>query len=298
MHSLAAIDLNLIVALHALLEEHSVTAAARRVGLSQPAMSHALARLRDHLGDPLLIRSGRSMVPTARAAALLPAVRRAVAELEQLLGASDVAPGALQISLRLVADDAVGTTWLPELVRELASVAPGVELDVLPRGAPGRKALVRRGEADLAVGDFSGAGLDLCRAPLYDDRWVCVVRSDHPLARAPSARAFAALPHLIVSPTGGRRGLVDVALERIGLERRVPLAVPHFATALAVVQATDHVLTTHGRLIEAHPLQLRAFSPPVALPPIVVSMLWHPRTDPDPVHRWFRGVVSRVAARS
>ena len=224
MHSLGAIDLNLVVALHALLEERAVTGAARRVGLSQPAMSHALARLRAHFGDPLLVRDGRRMVPTPRGIALLPAVRKAVVALEGVWRVQTFDAAALQITFRVVTDDAVGTLLLPRLIANLAGAAPGVELDVLPRGAPGRKALVRAGTADVALGDFSEAGMDLHRTRLYEDVWVSVVRGGHPLPVGADPATWAACNHLIVSPTGGRRGVVDTALERQGLSRRVSVA--------------------------------------------------------------------------
>ena len=298
MHSLAAVDLNLIVALHALLEERSVSRAARRVGLSQPAMSHALARLREHFGDPLLVRTGRTMEPTPRAASLLAAVRPLVGGLEALLTAAPVQPAALTLSLRLVTDDAVGLTFLPRLVRRLRAEAPGVTLDVLPRGAPGRKALLRAGQADLALGAFSGAGMDLHRLALYTERWVTVLRRGHPASDGPwTPERWAALPQVIVSPTGGRRGEVDRQLQGRGLSREVVAAVPHFSTALALVARTDLVLTTGASqaavLGPAFDLEIR--DPPLPMSPYEIAMLWHPRTEHDPAHHWIRALARQVA---
>ena len=296
MHSLAAVDLNLVVALHALREERSVTAAARRVGLSQPAMSHALARLRAHFDDPLLIRSGRAMAPTARALALLAEVRPAVRQLERLLAPRPPGPAALTGTVRLVCDDYIGCACLPGLIRQLRAEAPGLAVEVAPRGAPGRKALLRQGRADLALGHFSGAGMDLHRAPLFDEQWVCALRRDHPILTSPfTAAAWAGLGHVIVSPTGGRRGAVDRQLEGAGLAREVALTVPHFSAALAVVGATDLVLTTGARLVAARAdaLGLVALDPPLPMPPYTGSMMGHPRTEHDPTQRWFRGLVAR-----
>ena len=298
MHSLAAVDLNLIVALHALLEERSVSRAARRVGLSQPAMSHALARLREHFGDPLLVRTGRAMEPTPLAAALLTGVRPLIGGLEALLTATPVEPATLSLGLRLVTDDAVGLTFLPRLVARLRAEAPGVTLDVLPRGAPGRKALLRAGQADLALGAFSGAGMDLHRIALYSERWVTVLRRGHPAGLGPwTAERWAALPQVIVSPTGGRRGEVDRQLQERGLSRAVVAAVPHFSTALALVARTDLVLTTgeaQARALgPAFDLEIR--EPPLPMPPYEIAMLWHPRTEHDPAQRWLRALVQAVA---
>lgn len=300
MHTLAAVDLNLVVSLHALLEERSVSRAARRVGLSQPAMSHALGRLRVYFDDPLLVRTGRAMEPTPRAVALLASVRPLMLALEAVLTPALVEPAALTLTLRLVTDDAVGLTFLPRLVGRLRAEAPGVTLDVLPRGAPGRKAMLRAGQADLALGAFSGAGMDLHRSALYTERWVTVLRRGHPAARGPwTPLSWATLAHVIVSPTGGRRGEVDRRLQERGLSREVVAAVPHFSTALALVARTDLVLTTGAMQAEAlapaFDLELR--EPPVAMAPYEIAMLWHPRTEHDPAQRWVRALVEQVAAK-
>ncbi len=296
MHSLAAVDLNLVVALHALLEERSVTAAARRVGLSQPATSHALARLREHFGDPLLIRAGRAMTPTPRALALLEQARPVVRQLEALMAAAPPAPEDLELRVRVVTDDYLGCTLLPALVARLEREAPGVTLDVLQRGLPGRKRLLRQGQADLALGYFSGAGMDLMRQGLFQERWVCALRAGHPALEGPwTPEVWAGLRHVIVSPTGGRRGAVDRLLEERGLARDVALAVPHFTAALAVAAASDLVVTTAASLAEGWGGALALLAPPLAMADFEVAMLWHPRTEHDPAHAWFRGRVAQLA---
>lgn len=297
MHVLAGVDLNLIVALHALLEEPTVTAAARRVGLSQPAMSHALGRLREHFDDPLLVRTGRRMVPTARALALREQLRPMVRQLEGLMTPEPPALATVEMTLRLVTDDAVGCAWLPQVLRALQQRAPGVELDISQRGPPGRKARLRRGEVDLALGHFSSAGLDLHRVELRREAWACALRGGHPaLKGAWTLARWAALEHAIVSPTGGRRGEVDRLLEARGLSRRVRVSAPHFSTALALVAETDLVLTTYAsvarRLAPSFGLALRP--PPLAMPDFPVHLLWHPRTDSDPAQRWLRGVIAET----
>jgi DNA-binding transcriptional LysR family regulator len=300
MHGLGAIDLNLVHALHALLEERSVTRAAARVGLSQPAMSHALARLREHFGDPLLHRTGRTMVLTARAEELKVQARTVIQELELLLASTQPwSPEQLQTRLRLVTDDGIGFTLLPRILAAVQRAAPRVDVEVLPRGAPGRKALLRMGKADLALGFFSGAGMDLHRQHLYDDDWVCVLREGHPALDGLDAQGWAALPHILVSPTGGFRGQIDTTLQSAGLTRRVAVTVPHFLTALALVASSDLVLTTPRRIAQSQaglPLVLRP--PPLPLPPIPVSMLWEGRTHQDPAQRWLRTLVARVSSES
>lgn len=300
MHDLAAIDLNLVVALHALLEERNVTRAARRIGISQPAMSHALARLRDHFGDPLLVRSGRAMVPTARATSMRAHVRETIGELSRLMAPGQVEPASLPMDLRLVTDDWMGTTLLPRIVARLAGTAPGVDLDVSPRGTPGRKALLLSGAVDLALGFFSGAGLDLHRQHLFDDDWVTVLRRGHPaLASELTPERWASLIHVLVAPTGGKRGAVDLGLQALGLVRRVGVVVPHFHTAVAVVAGSDHVLTVPRTVVSGPGTAgIVILAPPVSLAPIPVSMLWHARTHPDPVQRWLRDLVERVASET
>lgn len=300
MHSLAATDLNLLAPLHALLEERNVSAAARRVGLSQPAMSHALRRLRDHFEDPLLLRKGRGMLLTPRALVLLEQLRPLVRQLEQVLDPRAPTAAELALAWRLVTDDAIGCTRLPRLVAALAAEAPGVTLDITARGAPGRKELLRAGQVDLALGFFSGAGMDLHRLPLYDEPWVCVLREDHPaLSGKPSGKLtperYASLRHVIVSPTGGRRGEVDRLLQARGLAREVAVATPHFTAALTLVAATDMVLTTARSLAErfAGGLGLALVEPPLPMAPYTVSMMWHPRTEHDPAQRWLRDLVRR-----
>ncbi len=294
MHSLSAVDLNLVVALHALLEEVSVTGAARRVGLSQPAMSHALSRLRAHFGDPLLIRSGRGMVVTPRGRALRLQVRPVVRQLEGLLSPAAMRPEELSTTIRLATDDYIGCTILPDLLAALQSAAPQLQVDVHPRGAPGRKAMVRKGEVDLAIGHFSGAGMDLHRAVLAEEGWVCVLRKGHPALSEPlTPSAWAGLSHAIVSPTGGRRGAVDRVLAEAGLSRSVAVALPHFSAALAVVAASDHVLTTPRRMADrlAAPLGLVCRPPPLPMADFTLSMGWHPRTEHDPAQQWLRQQV-------
>lgn len=298
MHSLSAVDLNLVVALHALLEERSVTRAAVRLGLSQPAVSHALSRLRTQFDDPLLMRSGRRMVLTARAEALRPQVQLTVLQLEGLMCSPRFDPAGLETRVRVVTDDGIGFTLLPHVLRAMVAEAPGVGLDVLPRGAPGRKALVRTGKADLAIGHIGGAGMDLHRQPLYDDPWVCVLRRDHPAVRTGfDASTWATSQHVIVSPTGGQRGEVDAVMQRAGLTRHVVLAVPHFLAALAVVAGSDLVLTTPQSVArsQAVALGLVTLAPPLEMEPVQICMIWDARTHHDPAQQWLRAMVEAGA---
>ncbi len=297
MDALRAIDLNLLLMLHALLQERSVTKAARRVGISQPAMSHALSRLRLHFDDALLLRDGRVMRATPRALQLQDEVAAAVRQAERVFSRDDFEPARMRGRLRLMSDDHIGTTLLPQVVAALNDQAPDLHIDVTARGAPGRKRSLRTGAVDLTLGYFSGAGRDLHRAVLWPDDWVCLLRSSLP-AQALTLSTFAALDHVVVSPTGGDRGAVDDALEARGLRRRVAVTVPHFLVALSLAAATDLVLTTSRSFAEAHAERfgLVVHPPPLDLPGFEICMLWHARTHEDRAQQWVREVVLATAS--
>lgn len=239
------------------------------------------------------------MTLTHRGTELLPEVRRAVDDLQRLFLQRPFEPAALSLDLRLVTDDWMGVVLLPRFVAMLADAAPGIDLDVLPRGAPGRKALLRQGAVDLAVGFFSGAGTDLLRQRLFDDDWVIVMREGHPAGESPlTVQRWAELTHIVVSPTGGRRGSLDAWLQGEGLSRRVAVAVPHFLAALALAAETDHVLAVPRSLAVARAagFGLSVCEPPSALPSFAVSMCWHTRTEHDPAHRWLRSLFAAASA--
>jgi DNA-binding transcriptional LysR family regulator len=293
MNSVHALDLNLLGPLHALLEEANVSRAARRAGLSQPAMSHALMRLRSHFGDPLLVRDGRGMVRTVRAEAMRADTDELLRKVRALFAAHQFVPRELSARFRVVTDDFVACTFLPAVMAAVARAAPAVEIEFMPRGAPGRKALVRSGKADLAIGEFSGAGTDLHRRLLWREPWVSLVRAGHPL-RAFDLDTWASLTHVVVSPTGGFRGSLDPHVESAGRTRRVGVTVPYFSAALALVGHTDFVVTTARSLAAtfATTFGLAEVAPPLPLPPLEVSMLWHPRADADPAQLWLRQTVA------
>ncbi len=299
MNALAGMDLNLVVALHALLEERHVTRAAKRVGLSQPAMSHALARLRAHYDDPLLVRDGRMMSATPRATALVEPLRLAVGHLERVLSPDPFDAKRLETTFRIAVDDYIGSTLLPRLVAEVRREAPSVDIELVARARPGRKKMLRRGDVDLAIGYFSAAGMDLRRAQLFEEKWICAVRRGHRLANRRTLKTWLSVPHIVVSPTGGRRGAIDRALEADEHRRRVGLVVPHFRVALDVVAKTDFVVTVPRRLeTHAKRQRLATFRPPLALDVFAVFMMWHPRADLDPAQKWLRNLVTDVARKS
>lgn len=289
--TLARLDLNLLVALDALLAERSVTRAARRVGLSQPAMSNALARLRVAFGDPLLVRARGEMVPTPRALALGRVTASALRDLEAAMEADGTFdPASARRTFTLAASDYVGLVLLAPLVRSLASRAPGITLRVVGLQPDLSLAELEAGAIDLTLGVFKSAPRSLHRVALFEDRLVTVMRRGHPAAGRPlRARDLAALAQVQIAPQGETAGRIDLELAEHGLARHVALAAPHFLLALTVA-GTDLACSIPERLADAlAPLADLVTTPlPIAKQTISVAAYWHPRAHHDPGHAWLR----------
>jgi DNA-binding transcriptional LysR family regulator len=288
-----SIDLNLAPVLHALLAERSVSRAAKRLGLSQSATSHALARLRGLLGDPLLVRSKEGLVPTPRALALEEPVERAIRSLEgTFLGRPSFEPKTARRRFVIATSDYVEIILLPGLISRLAEDAPGVDLSVRPVEG-GADDELRRGEIDLVLTVLpEGAERSTLRwTRLLDDGFVCMMREGHPLAQGElDVARFVSARHALIAPRGRPGGTVDQALAELGLARRVALSVPHFLVAPHVVARTDLVLTIARRIAEifAGMLPLAIVESPLALPTFTIGMQWGERNDADPGHAWLR----------
>lgn len=291
-------DLRLLLALDALLQEGSVTGAARRVGLSTPAMSHALARIRERMGDPILVRSGRGMLLTPRALALKPQIHGVVSEARRALEPErPLVPRELTRTFVIHATDYVLTVLGATVDRILRDEAPRVCLRFVPN-TPDDPAMLRDQGSDLAVGIYGDLPAEMRSRRLLTDRFVCVVRRRHPGVGARlTLDEFVGLAHVQVAPRGRPGGYVDDVLEERGLERTVARAVPYFFTALQLVSETDYVLTISERIARryASSLDLRVLEVPVALRPYALSLVWHPRIDGDAGHRFLRGVFLRAS---
>ncbi len=291
-------DLALLATLDALLQEGSVTKAARRVGLSTPAMSHALARIRQRIGDPLLVRAGRDMVLTPRAEAMRPKVRSAITQAAQALEPdSPFEASKLDRSFVVVASDYVVTVLGVELDAVLRREAPRVALRFLVN-TTADAATLREGAADLAVGIYGELPPELVTKTLLTDRFVCVVRADHPhVKRRLSLDEFLAMGHVQIAPRGRAGGYVDGVLAEKGLARRVERAVPFFLAALRLTAKTDYVLTVSERVARAtvSDFGLRILEPPLELQPYALKQVWHPRWDGDAGHRFLRDALARAA---
>lgn len=296
------LDLNLLVVLDAVITEMSLKKAAKRIGRSPSATSHALARARQVLGDAIVVPAGRRLVLTPRGEALAGPVRRAVQEIEGILLAADgFDPRQLTWTARVLTTDHVELVFLHRMDAALSAAAPRVDLHCRPVGAGALEEL-RAGTADLAFGVFGFFGEipgDFVTRDLFQDRFVSLVREGHPALRARlTPQRFADLQHVMVAPRGGSGGPVDVALAAHGLERRVARTVGSFLPAPHLVAQSDYVVTMPQRMAEslAPMLRLAVFVPPLTLPPFSVAMVWHRRHDAAPAHRWFRDLAARAAA--
>jgi DNA-binding transcriptional LysR family regulator len=297
------IDLNLLVALDALLGEGSVTEAARRSGVTQSAMSHSLARLRALLGDPLLVRTQSGMAPTPRARALAQPLARALADLRSVVvSGADFDAATSRRAFALATADYAAYVLLPGVMEHLGREAPHVELVMRPM--PAAIALPLEEERlDLVITPYPEARASLVAQKLFTERFVCVVREGHP-AVARSQRkldlaTFTALSHVQIAPRGTRGGAVDEHLARLGKTRRVALRVADFLVAPAVVAGSDLVLTLPERVARplAGPFGLRVLEPPFAVPAFTMFQVWHERRRGDPAHAWLRGLLAQASKK-
>jgi DNA-binding transcriptional LysR family regulator len=299
-NTLRRLDLNLLVTLDALLSEHNVTRAARRLNFSQPSVSVHLAKLRDIFADPLLLPGPRGMRPTARANELREPLRHALDALEQAVSpTSPFDPANASHTWRVAAADyGESAILLPALIG-LRTAAPGTRLAVL-QSVPSRMAKqAEQGEIDLAFHTSEGAPSGLRRRVLFSERYVLAGRAGHPrLKRRPTLAQFCELDHVIVSPDGGGfSGVTDEALAAAGLTRRVVLSVPHFLFVMSVLASTDLVAMLPARLVR-NASALRVVESPVEVPGFEMAMLWHERSHRDPAHQWLRDYIADSSRRT
>ncbi|MBB4436986.1 MULTISPECIES: LysR family transcriptional regulator [Rhizobium] len=293
-------DLNLLVTLDVLLAEGSVARAAQRLRLSPSAMSRALARLRETTGDPLLVRAGRGLVPTPRALELRERVGRIVEDAQAVLRPAEALDlDGLVRTFTLRTSEGFAESFGPDLIARLGRQAPGVRLRFVQK--PDKdSAPLRDGTVDLETGVVSGTtGPEVRAQALFRDRFIGVVRLGHPLCeREMTPSLYAGGQHIYVSRRGLDKGPIDDALTALGLERQIATMVSGFATALALARASDLIASVPERHTGALRAGMHSFPLPVSTPEITVSLLWHPRMDADPAHRWLRGCVRDACARA
>lgn len=292
-------DLNLLVTLDVLLAEGSVAKAARRLRLSPSAMSRALARLRDVTGDPLLVRAGRGLVPTPRAVELRQRVGQIVREAEALLRPAEILDlKTLVRTFTLRNREGFVDTYGPALLARVALEAPGVKLRFVPK--PDKESTpLRDGIVDLetgVIGDMTGP--EVRAQALFRDRFIGIVRKGHPLLDGPmTPERYAVGGHILVSRGRRDRGPVDEALALKGLTRTVVVTVPSFTEAVTLARNSDLIAQVSDRSTLSFRDGVTAFALPVDLPDFTVSLLWHPRMDADPAHRWLRACLREICLR-
>ena len=291
-----AFDLNLLIVFDAVMQERNVTRAGSRIGLSQPAMSHALNRLRHMLKDELFVRTPEGMVPTPRAELLAQPLRNALSEMQLALEPTAFDPTASDRHFAIAVNNYAAIVLVPPLTAAVSAAAPAVRLDFRPSGTLDIADRLDRGDLELALGSMGAAGERFSTASLLEDEFVVVMRRGHPASRRPlSPAGLAALRHLDISSSDEDSDFVDRWLAERKLARRIVLRAPYLSAAPILVQS-DLVATLSRRIaqefVRSHPLQIR--KPPYESARVRTEMLWHRRLDRHPAHRWLRDVVLSV----
>lgn len=289
---LRQLDLNLLKAFDALMDERNLTRAAERLAVTQPAVSATLNRLRDALGDPLFVRTARGVTPTARAQALAAPIKRILADIEAVLIPEAFDPATADFTVTVSATDYALRAVVMPFVAALRPLAPQLRVAVVQAHGHELLARMERGELDLALVTPEMAPPDLHSRRLFDERYVCVLREGHPASElALTLDTFCALDHGIVSLQGGGfAGPTDEALAQLGRERRVKVSVPSFGMLLDLVRSTDLVALVPERLLHGAP-GLIVRPPPLKVAGFTKMLAWHARTQADPRQRWVRDLL-------
>nr|WP_073521608.1 LysR family transcriptional regulator [Pseudomonas fluorescens] len=296
MNDLRRIDLNLLVILDALLSEQHVTRAAERLHLSQPAVSHALARLRDMLGDPLLVRQGGTLVPTARALELAAPLAEALAQVQALLAPNRFDPTSAKRRFRVAMSDYSAAIFLPGLVRVLRQEAPGIDLQIIQASREGMVEGVLNGDLDLAAGVFPDMPAELRTTPLFEEHYTCLVdRNSLAPSGALDLPTYLSRPHVLLEMRGSGTPEIERALTAIRERRHVAISLPHWGVAPQLIQGTDLILTVSSRgLLNIDLGQLLAVPPPFHIPSFAFELAWHTRRGGDAGLQWLIGRVLGV----
>lgn len=296
---LHGIDLNLLVAFDALMQERSVTKAGIRIGRTQPAMSAALSRLRALFQDELFVRGVDGLQPTPRAVDLAGPLQQALTEIQRTLSfTQSFEPATARLTFTLGLSDHPAFVLLPQLVRRLQEIAPGITLQVRNFSARDDAVdMLDSGAADVTIGVPPASAGRILSQPLFEERFVCILRKGHPAAEETlDLDTFLTLGHLLVSPENDRFGYVDAALAKQGLKRRLALTLPHMYAAPLLVAQSDMIATLMAGVVKAsgRESELQLLEPPVELAPVPFVMSWHRRNDAHPAQRWFRETIAAL----
>jgi DNA-binding transcriptional LysR family regulator len=297
LRRLNSLDLNLLSVFDAVMQERSVTRAAQRIGSSQPAVSSALKKLREHLDDELFVRTSEGVIPTARAVEISGPVRRALIELQGAFEPGEFRPDMAEHRFTIALEDYSQAVLFPTLAARLQQEAPKIRVYARSGGQSAAVRMLDQAEADFAIGVYGGLPDRLETRDLFDESYVCIVRAGHPAADEQlTLETFTALPHLLVSLSGPPRGFIDDLLEKRGLERKVSMVVDNFLAAPPIVAASDMVATMPRRLVDASLARssLRIFEPPLETPEATIQLIWLRRRGRHPAVEWFTELLIGV----
>ena len=296
---LRTLDLNLLKTLDALLDERSVTRAAARLSLTQPAVSGMLNRLRDYFDDPLFIRVPHGIVPTTRTEELATPIKRILADIDMLLQPVTFDPLTANLTFTIAATDYALRAVVVPFIAALKTQAPGIRVRVVPVTPGSLVSQLEQGAIDVALITPHTTPDELHSRALYDERYVCMMRADHPNAGEPmTLDRFCALEHVLVSYEGdGFRGVTDSALEKIGRTRHVGLSVSHFLVLPDVLALSDMIAVVPSRIAE-NQTGMFICETPVPVPGFTKSMAWHGRTHRNPAQAWLRGLLLQTSQRA
>ena len=297
--NLAGIDLNLLLVFDAVMSERSATRAGNKIGMSQPAVSNALNRLRHVLKDDLFVRGPDGMRPTARAIELAAPIRTSLMEIEDALSPLTFDPATAERTFSVVSTDYATMTLMPFLSTYISNEAPGVNIHSIP--VEGRFFEKLDGQdAEYGIYPISEVPERFGALRLGRDKFVCMMRTDHPLAQYDEIPLdeYAAARHLLVSPRGDPRGFVDEQMEKQGLKRRIVMTINNFGSAPMIVLSSDMILTAPSRMVEkfCRFFDLHVVPAPFQPPENVTGMtlIWHNRLANHPAHTWFQGLMARA----
>lgn len=298
MHT-TPLDLNLLRVFDAVMETHSISLAAHRIGLTQSSTSHALNRLREYFGDPLFVRARRVMEPTPRAIELARPISEALATLSNIVQRPrDFDPMTSTRTFSIAMTDIGQTMYLPRLVAYFNSMAPGVNLVVQQFSRHTLRDRVESGSVDLAIGPFTGLQAGFYQQRLYKNSWVCAFRRNHPrLQDGLTLEQFLSESHLLVAPPGtGEDGGIEAALGHLGRKRRIALRVPNFHVASKILSQSDLIASVPQAFlnVESSNQTMRWVELPFATQEVIVRQFWHERYHEDPENRWLRRITAEL----
>ncbi|WP_111496236.1 MULTISPECIES: LysR family transcriptional regulator [Marinobacter] len=294
MADLRKLDFNLLKTFDVLIDELSVTRAAERLALTQPAVSGMLTRLRQSFDDPLFVRAQHGVVPTTRALELAQPIKAVLSDIEKLLQPVAFDPKSVQMPLTIAATDYALRAVVVPFLERLRSLAPGIRVAARALDHSKIQGQFERGEVDLALMTPESAPADLRARHLFDERYVCILREDHEMARETlSLDDFCSLDHALVSFEGGFSGITDTMLQELGRERRIAFSVPSFLVLLEALRVSDLVAVVPYRLVKEEP-GLSLLEPPIPIPGFSKVLAWHERTHRDPVHQWVRNLLAEL----